>query len=341
MLNTLYITSPNAYISKKGENIVISIDGKIAHRIPAHNIEGLVCFGYQGASPKIMAMCAERGIGLSFLTEHGQFLCRVTGRVNGNVLLRKRQYQISENEIFCSELAKAFVIGKLVNSRSVLMRFQREHKELCSLDFFETLDSLDQILFKLDENDYDFVDTIRGLEGGGSKLYFENFDNLILNQKDDFFFHGRNRRPPLDRMNALMSFIYVLLAHDVESALETVGLDPQVGFLHKDRPGRSSLALDLMEELRPYLADRLALSLINTKALKAKDFLEKENGTVLLQPESKKIVLQAWQKRKNIIIEHPFLGDKIEVGLIPYVQSLLLARTIRGDMKQYPVFISR
>lgn len=339
MLNVLYVTSPDAYLSKIGENIVISIDNKKVKRIPSHNLEGIVCFGYQGASPKVMAMCAEKGIGLSFVTEYGKFLCRVNGKISGNVLLRKQQYRLSDRHVESGNIARSFVLGKLLNCRNILMRFKREHVELCDVVYLNNLDKLDDIILSVNKGLDLNVDSIRGLEGIGAKIYFDCFDKLILQNKGDFFFRLRSKRPPLDRMNALLSFIYVLLAHDVTSALETVGLDPQVGFLHTDRPGRNSLALDLMEEVRPYLADRLALTLINTNILTAKDFVEKENGAVLLHPDSTKIVLTHWQRRKKDIITHPFLEEKIEIGLIPYAQALLLARYVRGDMEIYPPFI--
>ncbi len=341
LLNVLYVTNPEAYLSKEGESITVSINGKEVKRIPSHNLEGIICFGYQGASPKVMAMCTEKGIGLSFVTEYGQFLCRVNGKVNGNVLLRKQQYRISDHRIKSGHMARSFVIGKLLNCRNVLLRFKREHGDLCDEKYIENIASIEEIINQVNKSVDVDIDTIRGLEGIGAKTYFDCFDHFILSNKEDFYFKGRNKRPPLDRMNALLSFIYVLLAHDVTSALETVGLDPQVGFLHRDRPGRNSLALDLMEELRPYLADRLALTLINTNMLTKDDFVEKENKAVLLKPDSTKIVLTQWQKRKKEVITHPFLNEKIEIGLIPYAQALLLARTIRGDMETYPPFITK
>lgn len=299
LLNVLYVTNPEAYLSKEGESIVVSICGKEAKRIPTHNLEGIICFGYQGASPKLMAMCAEKGIGLSFVTEYGRFLCRVSGKVNGNVLLRKQQYRISDHRIKSGHMARSFVLGKLLNCRNILLRFKREHSELCDEKYIGNIVSIEDIIDQVNKSVDVDIDTIRGLEGVGARTYFDCFDAFILNNKEDFYFKGRNKRPPLDRMNALLSFIYVLLVHDVTSALETVGLDPQVGFLHRDRPGRSSLALDLMEELRPYLADRLALTLINTKVLSKDDFIEKENKAILLKPDATKIVLTHWQKRKK------------------------------------------
>lgn len=337
LLNTLYVTNPQAYLSKDGENIVVSLpEGK--RPFPIHNLEGVVCFGYPGASPQLMAMCAERGVALSFVSEYGKFLCRVTGKVSGNVLLRKRQYRLSENAEESGKLARDFVLGKLLNGRNVLNRFRRDYPQRCDAAFLNCLELFQDNIKALYQCDLD-VDSIRGIEGFAAKTYFEAFDKLILLDEEEFHFSGRSKHPPLDRVNALLSFIYVLFAHDVASALETVGLDPQVGFLHQDRPGRNSLALDLMEELRPYLADRLALTLLNTRVLKANDFVQKENGAVLLHPDSRKIVLTHWQKRKKEVITHPILDEKIEIGLIPYAQSLLLARYIRGDIEEYPPYV--
>lgn len=341
MLNVLYVTHPDAYLSKIGETIAIKIKDEEVKRIPTHNLEGIVCFGYQGSSPQLMAMCAEKGIGLSFVTEYGKFLCRVNGKISGNVLLRKQQYRLSDHRIKSGNIARGFVLGKLLNCRSILMRFKREHLDLCDTKYLANLEQLQEIIEKVNKSIDVDVDTIRGLEGIGAKIYFDCFDTLILKNKDIFYFEGRSKRPPLDRMNALLSFIYTLLSHDVTSALETVGLDPQVGFLHRDRPGRNSLALDVMEELRPYLADLVALTLVNTGVITEKDFLEKENGAVLLHDESRKVVLTHWQKRKQDTITHPFLGEKIEVGLIPYAQALIMARCIRGDMEDYPPFITK
>lgn len=339
MLNTLYVTQSDSYLAKDGENVVVSLpDGKRA--FPIHNLEGIVCFGYPGASPQLMALCAERGVGLSFVSEYGKFLCRVTGKTHGNVLLRKRQYQLAENEEESAKLAKSFIMGKLLNCRNVLHRFKRDHPERCSQEYDDGCRRFQSSIESLYRCQPD-VDTIRGMEGMAAKIYFSLFDNLILADKNAFHFTGRNKYPPTDEVNALLSFIYVLLSHDVASALETVGLDPQVGFLHQDRPGRTSLALDLMEELRPYLADRLALSILNTKILKASDFVRKENGAVLLHPDSIKTVLTCWQKRKKETITHSILDEKLEIGLLPYAQSLLLARYIRGDIGEYPAFVAK
>ncbi|AEF93431.1 CRISPR-associated protein Cas1 [Desulfotomaculum nigrificans CO-1-SRB] len=337
LLNTLYVMTPDAYLAKEGENVLIRVQEEVKFRIPVHNLEGIVCFGYIGASPAVMALCAERNVALSFLTENGHFLARVTGPVSGNVLLRRKQYRMSDDPVECSKLACAFILGKTANCRTVLQRALRDHSETIQREQVEkAVVSLGTRIEKISR--CNSLEILRGLEGEAARIYFSVFDHLILAQKDAFYFCERNRRPPLDNMNALLSFLYTLLMHDVQSALETVGLDPAVGFLHRDRPGRPGLALDLMEELRPFLADRLALSLINRKQIDAKGFIEKESGGIIMKEETRKIVLTAWQKRKQEEIKHPFLNEKIAVGLVPYAQALLLARYLRGDLDGYPVF---
>lgn len=339
LLNVLYLTNEEAYLSKDGEDISILIRDQKPIKIPSHNLEGIVCFGYQGASTKLMAMCAEKNIGMSFHTPFGKFLCRVQGKVSGNILLRKKQYRISDDENMSYLIARNFVIGKLINYRNVLNRFKRDYIDKFDDEMKKSIEYLsDGIKNVLKCED---LNILRGLEGVGSKYYFDVFDKLILVDKENFEFKSRNRRPPIDRVNALLSFVYVLLSHDMESSLESVGLDPQAGFLHRDRPGRSSLALDMMEELRPYLCDRFVLKLINTKIIKQNDFVVKENGSVLILEDARKNILTAWQKRKKDIVIHPFLGEKIEIGLIPYVQSLLLARYLRGDLEEYPPYLMK
>jgi len=340
LLNTLFITSPDAYLACDNENIVVKIDREIKFRMPIHNIEGIVCFGYAGASPGLMALCCERGIALSFLTEYGRYQGRVTGSVHGNVLLRKTQYRWSENAETTARLAKRFVQAKIANSRLVLQRALRDH------EYNEDENSLQMTVRWLSDmperlektND---LEKIRGIEGEAAHLYFGCFDSLIIAQKDDFKMEKRVRRPPTDNVNALLSFVYTLLAHEVTAALETVGLDPQVGFLHCDRPGRASLAMDMMEELRPYMADRLVLSLINRRQINSNGFNIKESGAVLMTDETRKIVLTAWQKRKQEELTHLYLDEKINVGLIPYTQAMIMARHMRGDIEDYPPFFWR
>ncbi|HEY8463981.1 MAG TPA: type I-C CRISPR-associated endonuclease Cas1c [Bacillota bacterium] len=337
LLNTLYVTSPDSYLARDGENIVVLIGDEEKIRVPIHNLEGVIAFGYAGASPALMALCAERNVGLCFLTEHGRFLARVNGKVQGNVLLRRKQYHVADQPDECLLLAKGFIYAKISNCRAVLSRALRDHAG--SLDcnaISETVESLNRQLRWLEH--CDDLDTLRGIEGDAARTYFSVFDHLILSNKGEFFFHERSRRPPKDNMNALMSFLYTLLAHDTQSALEAVGLDPAVGFLHQDRPGRPGLALDLMEELRPFLADRVALSLVNLKQVTAKGFRQSETGGVIMDDETRKVVLNVWQKKKQDELTHPYLNEKVEIGLLPYVQALLLARYLRGDLDGYPPF---
>lgn len=338
LLNTLYVTSSDRYLSLDGENVVVLCEKEEIGRVPLHNLESIITFGFTGASPALMGACAERDISLSFMGQSGKFLARVTGEIKGNVVLRKTQYALSENNEESLAISKNFIIGKLYNTRGVIERASRDYslrldvQKLKQISHFlkNSLNSVDKC-----ENQ----DILRGIEGEAASLYFSVFDDLILQQKEDFYFYGRNRRPPLDNVNALLSFSYTLLARMCASALETVGLDPYVGFMHKDRPGRISLALDLVEELRPVMADRFVLSIINKRMISANGFRKKENGAVIMGDDTRKTVLTAWQKRKQEMIKHPFLGDKVEWGMIPYVQALLLARCLRGDLDAYPPFM--
>jgi CRISP-associated protein Cas1 len=337
LLNVLYVTLPDTYLSLEGETIVIKKDNEVAMRLPLHNLENIVCFNYMGTSPALMGACADRGIGLCYLTPSGRFLARVNGKVQGNVLLRKKQYFTSENQAESVPIAASFLIGKIANSRKVIDRSIRDHNLLLDVNHLgETSQALKVILKQI--GSCANVADLMGLEGSAAKLYFGEFNQLILQQKEDFFFTERSRRPPLDNLNALLSYLYMLLTFEASSALETVGLDPYVGFLHQDRPGRPSLALDLMEELRPVFADRLALSLINRKQITGGGFMAKESGGIIMNDETRKMVLKAWQERKKEEIIHPFLKERIPFGLIPYVQALLLARYLRGDLDAYPPF---
>jgi len=340
LLNVLYVTSPDAYLAKDGENVLVLVGEETKLRIPVHNLEGIVCFGYTGASPALMHLCTERKVGLSFHSESGRFLARVTGRVNGNVLLRRKQYRIADVPEEALQFAKGFIFGKIYNSRCVLQRFLRDHSE--KGDFQDIQEGVKFFSLQLQKVvNCSNAGVLRGLEGEAARTYYGVFHNLILEGKEDFKFNGRSRRPPLDPTNALLSYLYTLLSHDCTSALETVGLDPQVGFLHRERPGRPSLALDLMEELRPYLVDRLALSLINNRQVDIKGFTTKESGGVIMSDEMRKNVIASWQKRKQEEINHPFLGEKILIGLIPYAQAMLLARHLRGDLDAYPPFLMK
>lgn len=337
LLNTLYVTIPDAYLACDGENVLVKVNDEIRFRVPIHNLEGIVCFGFAGASPGLMQLCCERGVAISFLTVYGKFMGRVTGKVSGNVLLRRSQYRCSDEESTATRLAKRFIAAKIINSRSVLHRLLRDHSEAIDAELVSNIVSIMAYTARQLEK-AENLDEIRGLEGQAANLYFSGFNQLILIQKDDFFMKNRNRRPPLDRINALLSFLYTLLAHEVAAALESVGLDPQVGFLHRDRPGRLSLALDLMEELRPHFADRLAVTLINRNQIAAEGFIEKENGAIIMNDETRKVVLMAWQTRKQEEITHPYLEEKISLGLVPYIQAMLMARHIRGDLEDYPPF---
>ncbi|HLO29915.1 MAG TPA: type I-C CRISPR-associated endonuclease Cas1c [Anaerolineales bacterium] len=335
--NVLYVTTPEAYLALDGENIVILKGENTSTRLPLHNLENIVCFSYQGASPALMGACAERNIGLSFLTPNGRFQARVTGKVRGNVLLRKKQYGVSAKEAESLPIAASFLLGKIANSRKVIARAIRDHAMLIDVPSLTTASaSLKETLKAIPS--CSTIDDLMGFEGSAAKIYFSVFDHLILQQRGEFFFKERSRRPPLDNMNSLLSFLYTLLANDVASALEVVGLDPYVGFLHQDRPGRPSLALDLMEELRPIFGDRLAVSLVNRKQITAKGFTQKESGGILMDDETRKTVLTAWQERKKEEILHPYLKERIPFGLIPHVQAMLLARYLRGDLDAYPPF---
>lgn len=337
LLNTLYVTLPDAYLACDGENILIRADEEIKFRIPVHNLEGIVTFGFAGASPKVMQLCCERNIALSFLTAYGKFMGRIVGKVSGNVLLRRTQYRWSDDQEIANRLSRRFIAAKIVNSRAILHRVLRDHHEAVDAASLEkSLVSMAGTLERLDRAAD--ADVIRGIEGEAAHIYFSQFNHLVLSQKDDFSINNRNRRPPTDRMNALLSFLYTMLAHEVSAALESVGLDPQVGFLHRDRPGRPSLALDVMEELRPHFADRLAVTLVNRRQITARGFVTKENGAVIMDDDTRKEVLIAWQKRKQEEITHPYLEEKIPLGLVPYVQALLLARHLRGDLEDYPPF---
>lgn len=337
LLNTLYVTLPDSYLACEGENILIKKENEVKFRVPIHNLEGIVCFGYSGASPQLMKLCCERKVALSFLSEFGKFMGRVSGKVSGNVLLRRTQFRWADDVETSLRLSRRFIAAKIINSRALLHRALRDHVDVVDVAPLERAMSLMAGMMSRLEC-ASSGDEIRGIEGEAANLYFSNFNQMVLAQHETFRLVDRNRRPPTDPVNALLSFLYTLLAHEATAALESVGLDPQVGFLHRDRPGRASLALDLMEELRPHFADRLALTLINRRQVTGKGFLEKENGAILMDDETRKEVLTAWQKRKQEEITHPFLEEKIPLGLVPYAQALLLARHMRGDLEDYPPF---
>ncbi len=338
-LNTLFVTTQGAYLAKDGETVAVRIEGVIKLRAPIHTLDGIVCFGNVGCSPYLLGFCGERNVTISFLTEYGRFLARVVGPVSGNVLLRREQYRKADDMMWSAEIGRAFLIGKVANCRTLLRRAIRDHSEKLNSDAVSVAvdhltASLQSLQGKLD------LDQLRGVEGDAAHIYFSVFDHLFIRNKADFTFRERNRRPPLDRVNCLLSFLYTLLMHDIRSALECTGLDPAVGFLHRDRPGRSGLALDLMEEFRP-LADRLALSLVNLGQLQGKDFQISESGAVRMKEEPRKKLLTAWQSRKQDVLEHPFIKKKMPIGLLFHTQALLLARFLRGDLDGYPPMIWR
>ena len=335
LLNTLYVTTPESYLYKDGLNVVVSVKQEEIFRIPIVNIEGIVTFGYVGASPGLMKLCADYGVSLTFLSPNGRFIARVQGSTKGNVLLRKLQYQKSEDASFSLSLSRLFIAGKIQNYRSILCRAVRDNGPDADIEAIANL--LNQR--KVDMLKSTNADELRGLEGDAAKAYFSVFQRLILRQQDGFTFHGRNRRPPKDQVNAMLSFAYTLICNDVAAALETVGLDPYVGFLHTLRPGRTSLALDLMEELRGYLGDRLVLSLINRCQLSPKDFVMQGEEGIVLTDSGRNTFIKAWQSRKKDEIIHPYLNEKVPIGLLPYIQSMLLARYLRNDLDNYPVFI--
>ncbi len=337
-LNTLFVTTQGAYLSKEGENIVVKVENAVRLRMPIHLLSSVVCFGNVLCSPFLLGFCAEKGVCVSFLTEHGRFLARVLGPVSGNVLLRREQYRKADDQKSTVDVARNVLVGKLANCRTVLQRALRDHADKVDVPALrEALSGLTLGVERLGRESE--LDSLRGIEGNAANLYFGVFNELITAQKDDFVFEKRNRRPPLDNVNALLSFVYTLVMHDVRSALETVGIDPSVGFLHRDRPGRPGLALDMMEEFRPFLADRLVLSLINLKKIRGEGFKRTESGAVTMSDETRKEVLISYQNRKQEEIVHPFLDEKVSVGTLFHVQALLLARAIRGDLDGYPPFI--
>nr|WP_314071505.1 type I-C CRISPR-associated endonuclease Cas1c [uncultured Roseococcus sp.] len=341
MRNTIYVTSEGAWLRKDGENLVVEVDGEERGRAPLHMLDGVMSFARPGASPALLSACAEAGVALSFLDPNGRFLARVEGARSGNVLLRRAQYRIADDPARQVPIVRGIVAAKAANQRTVLLRALRDHGEAMEAGARDALAVAEQRLGHIARRTLamDEVDTLRGLEGEAAATYFAVFDHMIRVEGEGLRFTGRSRRPPLDRVNALLSFLYSMLGHDCRSALEAHGLDPQVGFLHADRPGRAGLALDLMEELRPVLADRLALSLLNRGQLRGDDFIVEEAGGVRLTDAARKAVLTAWQERKRQELRHPFLGETAPMGLVAHLQAQLLARHLRGDLDGYPAFI--
>lgn len=340
LLNTLFVTTQKSYLSKEGETVVVKVEKDVKVRIPIHTLSGIVCFGNVSMSPFLMGFCAEKDVSVSFLTEYGRFLARIKGPVSGNVLVRREQYRRADSDESSSEIAAAIISAKVSNCRTVLQRSLRDHSD--KIDAAK----VEQVVKRLGHTVKDIDGTLplnqlRGIEGDAAANYFGVFDHLITAQKDSFAFNGRNRRPPVDEVNCLLSFLYTLLMHDVRSALECVGLDPAVGFLHRDRPGRPGLALDIMEEFRPFIADRLVLSLINLCQVTQKDFFKKDSEAVYMTDEGRKKVLMAYQKRKQDEILHPFIEEKVMIGQLFYIQALLMNRYMRNDLDGYPSFFWR
>ncbi len=336
LLNNLYITTDGSYLHKERETVVIKQEGEKVFQLPLHNLHNLFCYGRIMVSPGLMAACGEKGIGISIFTSYGKFQCRLQGPQSGNVLLRRTQYRLADDKP--DQLAKLFVAAKIANTRQILMKQQRNHGKHSELE--QVITHLASSLRSLEKQNS--LDQIRGIEGDAAASYFEKFNVLISNdQKQDFQFMGRTKRPPLDRVNALLSFAYTLLTHEIASALQGVGIDPYVGFLHTDRAGRVSLALDMLEEFRSWWCDRFVLTLINRKQIRKDDFTIEASGAVRLKDDARKTFLTAWQERKQESLQHPYLEEKVQIGLLPHLQAMLLARYLRNDLAVYPPFLIR
>jgi CRISPR-associated protein Cas1 len=340
LLNTLYVTTPKSYLSLDGENVVVLLDDNEKFRLPLVNVENIVCFGYMGASPALMGKCVDNNITLSFLRPNGEFLARVSGKTKGSVFLRKKQYILSDNDDFCLSFSKGIVAAKIYNSRFSLEKTIRDNKEKIDTANLEKASAELKDAIKI-VGSFGCKNELRGFEGVQAKRYFSVFDNMILQQKKFFYFSERSKRPPLDSVNCVLSYIYTILGLEITAALETVGIDPYVGFYHELRSGRASMAVDIIEELRSCMADRFVISMINLMRINEKDFIKKEGGAILMTDDGRRKILTCWQERKKEIITHPIIKEKIEVGLIPYVQAQLLARFLRGDIEEYPPFLCK
>ncbi len=337
-LNTLFVTTQGAYLSQYGEALQVKVEDETKLQLPLHCLGGIVCFGRVSMSPWLMGKCAEQGIAISFLSEQGKFLARVLGFTPGNVLLRREQYRRADDEGASAAIARNIVAAKIANARTVLLRSARDYPEAAGRGEVET--AAGRLAYAAQRvQQVGQLDPIRGIEGESANAYFGVFRHLITAPQDRFEFTGRSRRPPLDPVNAMLSFLYAMLGHDARAACESAGLDSQVGFLHRDRPGRAGLALDLIEEFRPFLADRLVLSLINRQQVRADGFRRAETGGVEMDDDTRKAVITAYQKRKQDTITHPFLGEETTVGLLIHLQARLLARHLRGDLDAYPPFV--
>ncbi len=340
LLNTLFVSTQGTYLSKDGESVAVKIEGKIKLRIPILTLGSIVCFGNVTCSPYLMGFCAEKGVSISFLTEYGRFLARVAGPVSGNVLLRREQYRKADDENISTSIAESIITSKLINTRAVIERTLRDHGGKINITSLKKASASIKSSIRTISSTSNLHE-LRGIEGEAASMYFSGFDDLILSNKSSFHFRKRSRRPPMDNVNSMLSYLYTILMHDVRAGIESVGLDPAVGFLHRDRPGRYGLALDLMEEFRAFIADRMVLSLINREQVKPKDFTKTDAGAVHMDDGARKTLLVAYQERKQKEINHPFLNEKVKVGLLFHIQALLFARYIRGDLDGYPAFIWR
>lgn len=340
LLNTLYVSTQGSYIHKEGETVVVEVGGEKLLQLPIHTIGSIVCFGNVLCSPFLLGFCASRDISVSFLTEYGNFLASLRAPIQGNVLLRREQYRFADSPLNSMQIARNCVLGKISNCCVVLKRTIRDHQDKVDIPRIdEVLKTENQLIVCTQHAEN--LDELRGYEGLAAAKYFSVFDEMIVGQKSDFPFINRNRRPPTDNVNALLSYIYTILSHDIRSALETVGLDPSVGFLHRDRPGRYGLALDLMEEFRPVIADRLVLSLVNRGQVKGSDFTQSITQAVTMNDSARKTVLTSYQQRKQEKIYHPFIKEDVPIGMLFFIQANLLARHIRGDIDGYPAFFWR
>jgi CRISPR-associated protein Cas1 len=336
--NTLYVQTQGAYVGRDHETVRVKVDGQVRLTVPLHHLDGIVCFGRVSVSPGLLAVCAERPLHISYLSEHGRFLARVVPATSGNVLLRRQQYRLADQPEGCLRVARAIVAAKIQNCRVLLLRAGRE------TDQPEMAEELRQAATKLACALETLalagtLDSVRGCEGDAARNYFAAFNAMIRQQRETFSMTQRSRRPPLDPLNALLSFLYALLTHEMAGALEGVGLDPAVGFLHADRPGRLSLALDLVEEFRPLVADRLALALVNLRQVRGEGFNTQPGGAVLMDDKTRRAVLTALTQRKREEVLHPLLDERVTIGLLPHIQARLLARFLRGDLEDYPALM--
>lgn len=329
---------PDVYLAVSGENILVRQEDKILVRYPFHNLEDIVLFSYLGMSPKLIQKCMDYEIGICYLTPTGRFIARMRGQSKGNILMRRKQYRVADDETESLDISKNIILAKIYNEKWTIERYIRQYENRIDTNYLRGISRyLTELLKRV--GDVEDFEELRGIEGIAQVNYFSGFDEMILNQKDDFKFEGRSRRPPLNPLNAVLSYIYSILSNDVASALESVGLDAYAGFMHTDRPGRISLALDLVEEFRSPIADRFVLSLVNLGQIKKDDFLYEDSGAVTIKEDCRKRIIQLWQERKQNTLTHPFLNEKVEWGLVPFCQAMLLARYLRGDLDGYPPFM--